>query len=185
MAGRFSGKKKIYIFLLVLAGLMAFYGWIAWRDLHLDPDSIKKVVKEGPAIVVESLSMEKEVSGGIWHIHAERTERKSGLIAAEQITVTGKTSEGNRWRVVAPSGVFDEGSSDGVLYNPEGVTESETFTVSWEAPEAQWKSAKAEWIFPKGISADHTQGTLRGNYGRATEDGVFYVEKGAALTWRE
>ncbi len=185
MVGEFSGKKRFLVFILIICGSIAFYLWSAWKDLHLDPNSIKKVVKEGPTVVVESLSMEKEISGGVWHIHAERTVRKSGNISAESLTMQGNTADGNKWNVTAPSGNFDEKTSDGILYKPSGTTTGKDFTVTWSAPEVLWESTSAEWIFPKGIWAEHTRGTLTGSYARVTEDGTFYVEKGASLTWKE
>ncbi|HCA40979.1 MAG TPA: hypothetical protein DEP01_05460 [Aminobacterium sp.] len=185
MAGMFSGKFKIPLLIIGVALFFAFYLWSAWQDLHLDPDAVKKAVKEGPAIVVESLSVEKEISGGLWAIHAERTERKSGQIKASQITMEGVSSDGKQWDEKAPSGTFEESSSGGVLYEPKGVTKGQDFTVDWKAPEAIWNSTNAEWTFPKGIYAEHDKGTLAGAFGRITEEGIFYVEKGATLTWKE
>ncbi len=174
-------RKNLVIGGIIL--LVLLWGALLYRDMRL---GVEEHEDYGTSeIVLRGLDLEREVSGDLWTLHAERAERYDKLNRLESIRVTLKTANGDAWLMEAPEGTVTHDGSEIRLIDPSGQRKDETRPLSWTAPVALWDGETERWFFPEGLTFWNENIEVEGVTGTLDPGGRIRLEKGATASWKK
>ncbi|MGC9372871.1 MAG: hypothetical protein ACP5DY_06080 [Thermovirgaceae bacterium] len=170
---------------LVIGGvilLVLLWGGLLYRDMRL---GVEEHEEYGTAeVVLRGLDLEREVSGDLWTLHAEKAERYEKLNRLESIRVTLETVRGDVWLMEAPEGTATDDGTDIRLFSLSARLKGKKRPVFWTAPLARWDGEAERWFFPEGIRLWSENVEVEGATGTLHPDGRIRLEKGATVSWQ-
>lgn len=173
-----TGNRLLLIAALLVA---AAAGFVLWRDLSL-PERARKV--EQTQVLVESLDLEREVSGDVFRIKAaEARKMQDGTVEASSLDVGAVMHQGSVWFLKAASGRL---MPDGVILLSGGLyatNQRKAGDQNMEAESARWDPVSRSWELEGGITLRHGAMKAGGRTGLVEPDGRITLSGGAWATW--
>ena len=118
-----------------------------WKDLHLGDDNAAKI----PDIVVENITVEREVGGRQWKLLSPQVTHQEGIITGRSLDLTIKEPDGMESKIFASSGTFGREDNDVTLNQASGAMAQGKKKYDMTAGEAHYDAASDVWHFSGGI----------------------------------
>ncbi|GHS85974.1 hypothetical protein AGMMS49957_03210 [Synergistales bacterium] len=186
-------KAFLALFLAVLC-----VGWLARyvvRDINLDVDILRMSIEKMPAIVMENLDFEREISGDFWRAHIPRASRSDGIVEVSSIDVTRLAHDGKEWYFKSASGFYSEKTGSADFYGLLGTLETGSRVLNLESAKLLFlgheisgdKNARDgyEFLFPDGFVAYDAEVLITAESARLDKDGVILLDKGGVIKWKK
>jgi hypothetical protein len=179
-------KKSFVVLLAVLfgIGLLARY---AFRDIALDVDILRKSLENMPALVLENLEFEREISGDLWQVRIPLAERRSGSVEVRSIDVTRRMQNGKEWYFRSAAGFYSEKAGSADLVALLGTLETDSRVLNLESPYLSWIPSGAEgsgFFFPRGLLIYDSEFLLTADVASIDEEGVILLDRGGVIKWK-
>ncbi|GHT01266.1 hypothetical protein AGMMS50276_28910 [Synergistales bacterium] len=189
-------KNKKILVTLFLA--VSFVGWSARyvaRDISLNVDILRESFERMPAIVMENLDFEREISGDFWRAHVPRASLSDGVAQVTSLDVTRLIdgSGGKEWYFRSALGLYSEKTGSADLFGLLGTLETGDRVLNLESPKLLFlgyktsrdENAEYEFIFPEGLVVYDAEILLTAENAKINKDGVILLEKGGVIKWKK
>jgi len=173
-------KKALPLVAIVLFGL---WSMMLYRDLKVVPGEQKR--KDVPDVTLEDVEVQRDISGDLWTLQAERAQRFGEKNNLEVIRVKSSTKNGALWFMDAPKGTVTDDGKVAELWDVEGRAEKFTHPFSWRGKKAQWDQDGNRWLFPEGLSIEGKDFFAEGASGVVEMSGRVTLEGGAYARWED
>ncbi|GHV35570.1 hypothetical protein FACS1894187_08580 [Synergistales bacterium] len=176
-------------------------GWIARyvvRDINLNVDVLLEGIEKMPAIMMENLDFEREISGDFWRAHIPRAALRGGVAEVTSIDVTRfiEGEGGKEWYFRSASGFYSEKIGSADLFGLLGTLETDARMLNLESPRLSFlgygtsrdKNAEYgdyEFLFPDGLIVYDAEIRLAAPSAKLNKDGVILLEGGVAIKWKK
>jgi hypothetical protein len=175
----FRGKIKAIVFTICAI----FFVYYLWRDINLPR---RAALNNLPDIEVRNLQFRRTIKNRHWTMQAATAEHDSGRIRAKDIVVGVKELDSARAAAIyAKSGDFEQDRNFLELRSLDGSLSFEDGNVDIEAPSASYYGSDDVWSFADGVELSSDSVIIRGGKAAILPPGVFILEKGACVRWRE
>ncbi|AER66320.1 hypothetical protein Tlie_0585 [Thermovirga lienii DSM 17291] len=168
---------------LVVLALSVLWAVMLYRDLNVTPGERKD--KEVPDVTLEDVEVQRDISGDLWTLHAERAQRFGDKNNLELIKVKSVTKDGALWFMDAPRGTVTDDGKVAELWNVKGRAEKFNPPFSWKGKKAQWNQEGNCWLFPEGLSIEGRDFFAEGSLGVVEMSGKVTLEGGAYARWED
>ncbi|GHV44153.1 hypothetical protein FACS1894204_00810 [Synergistales bacterium] len=188
-------NKKIFL-VLFLAVLSV--GWIARyvvRDINLDVDILRMSLEKMPAIIMENLDFEREISGDIWRAHIPRAARRDGVVEVTSVDATRNQAGGQEWYFRSASGLYSEKTGSADFSGLLGTLETGARVLNLESPTLLFLGYGVsrderdendyEFLFPDGLVVYDAEILVTADTAKLNKDGVILLEKGGVIRWKK
>lgn len=177
--GNLSGRKAVFGAALLIAVVLAVY---FWRDLHLGVGDMTKI----PDIVVENITVERDIEGKHWTFISPRVEHKDGMISGQSIDITIKEPSGGESKLFALEGTFARDNNDVTLRQADGEMLQGGKKYSITAGEAYYEAVAETWHFSEGIVLKDASVEVRGAKGSFNmKFGECRLTNGCTVRWKK
>jgi hypothetical protein len=175
--------KKNFIFLVLAifcVGLMIRY---ALRDMRLDVDLLREGLERMPALLLENLEFEREISGDLWRVQVPWARRSGGRVEVRSLDVHRQIAEGGEWYFRSAQGVYSEEAVSLDLGPLLGTLETGSRVLNLESPRLSWSRDEDEFLFPRGLTVYDAEFLLRANVASLDASGTVLMDRGGIIRW--
>ena len=184
-----SAKKfsifKLWI-ILALAGVFILIRY-ALRDIKLDVNLLREGLSKIPAIVIENISLEREVRGDIWSVKIPYIDRDGELFNLRSIDITRLIKTGGSWYFFGDNGFYSNDIHTAHVNKVRGTLEvlDNQGGRIWnlESPELNWTESEDAIDFPQGLIVYDSEFLLNTPEANINKSGVVLLNRGGVITW--
>jgi hypothetical protein len=187
--GKIKIGKRTVVLLAALfgVGLMARY---ALRDISLDANLLRESLQRIPAVVLENLEFEREISGDLWQVRIPLAERRDGRVEVRSVDVSRRMGNGREWYFRSVSGFYSEETGSADLIALLGTLETNSRVLNLESPYVSWTRTGAEeggggFFFPRGLLVYDDEFFLTADVASIDEEGVILLDRGGVIKWTQ
>jgi hypothetical protein len=170
-------------------------GWLARyvaRDINLNVDILRMSLEKMPAIIIENLDFEREISGDVWRAHIPRAARADGVVEVASIDVTRLAEDGKEWYFKSASGLYSEKTGSADLCGLLGTLETDTRVLNLESSRLLFSGYGVSrdendysFLFPDGLVVYDAEILVTAEVAKLNRDGVILLEKGGVIKWKK
>jgi hypothetical protein len=188
-------KKGLVALLGALFGIGLLVRY-AFRDISLDTDLLRESLQRMPAMILENLEFEREISGDLWLVRVPLAERRGGVVEVHSVDVSRRLENGKEWYFRSAAGFYSEKAESVDLISLLGTLETDSRVLNLESPHLSWaKTATADgqtadgqttgsgFFFPKGLVVYDDEFLLTADVASIDEEGVILLDRGGVIKW--
>ncbi|MBQ3377266.1 MAG: hypothetical protein IJG62_03255 [Synergistaceae bacterium] len=177
--------KRILIISLI-AGVFILIRY-ALRDIKLDINLLRAGLEKMPAIVIENISLEREVHGDIWSVKIPYLDRDGERFNLRSLDITRRIKTGGSWYFFGDNGFFSNDIRVAHVNKIRGTLEvlDNQGGRIWnlESPSLNWIESEDAIDFPQGLTVYDQEFLLDTPEANINKSGVVLLKRGGVITW--
>jgi len=154
-------------------------------DINLDLDLLRKSLENMPAVVLENLEFEREISGDMWWVRVPLAKRQNYIVEVHSVDVRRRLADGNEWFFMGSRGLYSETAESADLTGLLGTLETGTRVLNLESPLLSWSKSTDVFLFPRGLVIYDAEFLLETKLASLDISGVVALNEGAVIRWRK
>lgn len=175
-------RPKILMCLFILGFVMLVQ--FAVRDMKLDVDLLRESLMKIPGLIMENISMSREISGDIWRVKIPYLEQEGSTVNLKSIDIKREISGDNReWNFFGQTGIYSHDERAASINDLTGTLETEKRTWTIESKKLNWQEEKNTLIFPEGLKIYDEEFSLNTPNASMDNTGVILLQKGGVIRW--
>ena len=168
----------LFIFLVIIVEY-------ARRDMNLDVDLLRESLMKIPGLVMENISMSREISGDMWRVKIPYLEQEGNTAFVKSIDIKREISgdENHEWTFFGQSGIYSHDEKTASISNLTGKLETQDRIWTLESEKLSWQEKNNTFIFPEGLKIYDGEFSLDTPNASMDNSGVILLQQGGVIRW--
>ena len=168
----------LFIFLVIIVEY-------ARRDMNLDVDLLRESLMKIPGLVMENISMSREISGDMWRVKIPYLEQEGNTAYVKSIDIKREISgdENHEWTFFGQSGIYSHDEKTASISNLTGKLEVDKRTWTLESKKLTWTEKYNTFYFSDGIKIYDEEFSLDAPNASMDNSGVILLQQGGVIRW--
>ena len=172
--------------LCVIAGIFILIRY-AMRDINLDLNLLRDSITKMPAVIIENISLEREIHGDIWNVQIPYMDREGERLNMRSLDIKRSVKSGGEWYFFGKNGVYFNDTRTAQIKDLRGtlevVSSGDMRVWNLESPVINWIESEDAIDFPDGLIIYDSEFMLNTPEANINKSGVVLLKRGGTIQW--
>lgn len=157
------------------------------RDIKLDVNLLQEGLTRMPAVIIENISLEREVNGDIWSVKIPYLDREGERMNMRSLDIRRRIKSGGEWYFFGNDGFYSNDIHVAQINTLRGTLEAKDSTGDrvWnlESSKLNWIESEDAIDFPDGLLIYDNEFMLNTPEANINKSGVVLLKRGGTIQW--